>query len=356
MALARHMDMVNAEFARRFRGFHTKDTRPMPLYVFRQREDYERFIRKQGLNAANTGGVFFYTDKGSGLAVWISGQSSQQIIQLMQHEGFHQFAWVRIGRDLPSWANEGLAEYFADAFLLRGSFVTGKTNARRVRRVKAAAQDSSYVPFRRLLNMTTDEWLSKVNGGDRRAGLLYDQAWSIVHFLIHGGNGKYAGPFENYLKLISRGTLPNKAFKRAFRTDDYGSFENAWKKYVAQLEPDPIYIAAERLEFLGLGLKYLFEHDIEIHTIGELRTALKASNFRMMRNSHGEVETVSAADDDLFEPPQPAEDAGAATLELVPSERDDKPPSLWIKGLSPDVGLVWRLDSEGALRDELVFQ
>ena len=38
----------------------------------------------------------------------------------VQHEGFHQFAHAVIGGDIPTWLNEGLAEYFGEALFTGG--------------------------------------------------------------------------------------------------------------------------------------------------------------------------------------------------------------------------------------------
>ena len=98
---AAHMDAVFSEYKRRFANFTQHDHKAMDLYLFRTQDQYQQFLAEHDINAANTGGMFFIQEDLRGLATWTADKSRTQTFEvLLQHEGFHQFAFAYIGPDL----------------------------------------------------------------------------------------------------------------------------------------------------------------------------------------------------------------------------------------------------------------
>jgi hypothetical protein len=318
------------------------------------------FLKSSGINGSNTVGMFFRSTKEDGLATYVRGHSMREVEQTLQHEGFHQFAFARIARDLPPWVNEGIAEYFGVAYLSKGRLVTGIADGDRLLRVQRAIRDDKLVPMDVLLNMSAQDWSNRVTGGDTAARTMYDQSWSLVHFLIESG-GSRAELLEKYLRALSHGTKNAEAFKECFGkgTED---FEKAWKEYTLALEPDPVGTAASRIAFLAVGLRFLYEKGVEVTSIDELRTELRKAGFVARRLGHAGVEVFSAADDANFTLPTPK---GAVegqkgrkppSLILIASKNPSLPPSIATDGLKVRVRVNWRLDKSGALVDEMVFE
>ncbi|MCC7407705.1 MAG: hypothetical protein IT442_06510, partial [Phycisphaeraceae bacterium] len=104
---ATHMDQVFAAYERRFNAFEERSTGPMPLYLFRSRQDYQAFLKLQQIDGENSGGMFFVCPTGRGLATFVGDQPRAKVFATLQHEGFHQFADKYIGPNLPIWINEG---------------------------------------------------------------------------------------------------------------------------------------------------------------------------------------------------------------------------------------------------------
>ncbi len=146
----------------------------------------------------------------------------------IQHEGFHQFASaVARHGELPVWVNEGLAEYFGEAVFTGDSYVTGLIPPERAARVKEMIKTDQYVSITKMMAMSHGEWNAAL------AAVNYDQAWSMVHFLAHGENGKYQGAFSNFIQLLSRGQLPDRAWDTTFGNP--AGFEDRWKEYWLKL-------------------------------------------------------------------------------------------------------------------------
>ena len=354
--LAGYMDDVYDEYTRRLANFQVRNSERIRLYLFRDQAGYLGHLAGLGIGGQNTGGMFFVTGGDAGLATFVRGQRRQRMLHTLQHEGFHQFAYERIGRGLPIWANEGLAEYFGAAVPQRGRLRLGQFDDASVTALKLAVRDGRQFGFEELLSMTDEEWSLRVSSGDPNAGLMYLQSWSMVHFLLHGGSGRFQPMFEAYLHNIKRGVEPMPAFVDAFGTDDIGSFERAWAGWVLdELEPDALSTAGDRLEFLGAGLRKLHEQGVSPGTMDELKTELKGRGFRLRTWSSGVVRTLSADQDELFDAP-PAPRGKPSSLEIVPPRTEKLPPGIAVRGLGSSVQLVWRFDEDGGVVGEVEFR
>lgn len=343
----RHMDRVFEEYDRRFAAFPVKGGMSFPLYLFSTQQKYVEHLRGDGIDGANTAGMFFKSSEGDGLATFVGGMPRSAVRTTLQHEGFHQFAWTRIGRHVPVWANEGLAEYFGAAYLVRNRFVLGRADEGRLAGLKRAIETGKTIPFGRLLSMTDQEWGARVAGGHDETGLQYTQSWSIVHFLIDGDRGKYEGMFVKYLEGVGTGLQHQQAFGRAFGTTDYAEFEAAWKRHVERLEPDPVSTASGRLSFLARGVQGLHAAGQTPGTFEELRKALVDAKFRAIRLSHGSYTELSAEDAAMFQVPPEKPGAAAGTPELVASKDAALPPSLRARVGRLTASVVWTKDKSG---------
>ena len=150
---------------------------------------------------------------------------------VVQHEGFHQFADAVIGRDLPIWVNEGLAEYFGEAVYTGDGFESGLIPQWRLSRIRGRFEAGEFGSIERLMTMSHAEW----NGDLQVAN--YDQAWSLVHFLAHADGGKYQKPFSKFMGLLGRGVEWRGAWRQSF--GDARGLEDRWRDYWTTLPDDP---------------------------------------------------------------------------------------------------------------------
>lgn len=351
--VAVHMDLAHAYYSDRFAGFRSRQLQQHPLHVFATRQGYLDFLATHDINGAGSSGMFFVSRKGSGLATFLEDQGLSGMLRTLRHEGFHQFAHSKIGPNLPQWVNEGMAEYFAEAIVVEGRFTPGHVSPAALQNVQRAVAEDDFIPFEELLNLSTDAWGERVRNGDAR--LLYDQSWSMVHFLVHA-DPRYRAAFESYLAELGRGHDSRRAFNKAFNSPDYAAFERAWKQYVENLEPTPETTAALRLRFLGEGLRLLHERDVAVESIDHLQTLLRAGEFRMRISfGHGLSLEMRADEDEHFQPPEPRRRGREASLELIAAE-DDLPPRLVVRGLQHTVRLDWQRGGDGEPISEINYE
>lgn len=358
-----HMDAVFEEYERRFASFPAKNSSSVRLFLFDTNENYFAKLAERGVKADNTAGIFFWSSQEVGLSTFLEGQSGLRMFHTLQHEGFHQFAYIRIGSSLPIWANEGVAEYFGQAILVKGKLKTGVAPESRIERIREEIRNEISFPLEELLTISHERWNMAVSGGDVRAGVLYDQSWSVIHFLINAENGKYADALQTYIRTAATGAAPEQAMIKAFGSADAAkAMDQKWRDWALNdWKADPLSTAAERLEFLGEGIKAVAAKGLAFTSIDELKAHLRAMKFALRRVDHGIMRELAATDDRLFEAPvlddaRPGRKAPAMEL-AVPKTTKGGPrlPEIRVTGLPAIVRLEWSGDDADP-RPEVVFE
>ncbi|MEL7088248.1 MAG: DUF1570 domain-containing protein, partial [Planctomycetota bacterium] len=346
-----------AGLAKRFAVLRGNSRQKQNLYLLRNRGDYIAAMAEFGIPAEASGGMFFWGPRISGLATWVEGLTRDQVYSTLQHEGFHQFAHTKMGENLPLWVNEGLAEYFGSAIVVKNRVRMGIVDEDRIQLIRDALKTGTALGFDELLNITSNQWHHNMLTGSPKGRLQYDQSWAIVHFLVHGDNGRYQKAFENYLKLISRDRSHREAFAQSFGSNDTRLFAKRWMKFLEEVEADPYSTALKRLQFLGAGMAYLAEQDdAEVPAdLAGLKQALQDRAYRVKWMTEAGERTVEASDESQYGYRGPRD--VPAEFELLPrSEGSDLPPQIAASQLKPTATLVWTRDEEGNLRSTLEFK
>jgi hypothetical protein len=196
----------------------------LPFYLFANIEDYYAAGGPPG-----SAGVFM-GDKLMGVSSKRgSGSATDYTWHVIQHEGFHQFVRYVVRGRIPTWVNEGMAEYFGESIFTGDGMVTAVIPPSRCKRIKARIASGEFMPIKRMMYLSLAEWNSQMST------LNYDQAWSMCHYMAHGDGGKYQGAFVAFMQEIGRGNPWEKAWQTTFGSAD--GFEEKWKQYWLSL-PD----------------------------------------------------------------------------------------------------------------------
>jgi hypothetical protein len=218
------------EFYYRTRGFAGTVRERLPIYVFRRAEDY---YAAGGLRGS--AGAF----DGQRLMAIAGESTSARTWHIIQHEAFHQFAAAALGRELPTWANEGLAEYFGHGRFTGDHFFTGLIPPERLARVREGIRAQQFRPLIEMMRLAHDRWNIEVGLGSHAAAASnYDQAWAMVHFLAHADDGRYQDAFASFLRAISHGQAWEQAWVRSFG-NDVSAFQQRWEEYWLGLPDHP---------------------------------------------------------------------------------------------------------------------
>lgn len=219
------MDAMAVEYLRQTNELKKAPPPPyMQFKFFRRIEDYEAAGGTPG-----SGGQF---DRRTGVLMAVAGQQTDaRTWHRVQHEAFHQFAHHTLGTELPPWLSEGLAEYFAESVFTGDSLVVGMIPEARRSRIVSAMSDDQFMPLERMMLMTSDEWNRELIRDN------YDQAWSLVFYLLHGDNGAQSPKFRDFLVLCSQGHTWQSAWRQTLGSID--GLERAWLRWWRQLPQDP---------------------------------------------------------------------------------------------------------------------
>jgi hypothetical protein len=212
------MTKMAEEYQARTRDFSGAIRQRLPFYLYKDAKQYHAYGGSRG-----SAGYFDGTK-----LVAIAGEvPSVNTWQTVQHEGFHQYCHAVIGGDIPTWVNEGLAEYFGESIFTGDGFVSGVVPNDRADRVKKMIAAGKARSVEEMMNVTLDQWNANMSAYN------YDQAWSMVHFLAHGENGKYQKAFAGFMMAVGHGSSWQKAWAEHFGSSE--GFEEKWKRYWTEL-------------------------------------------------------------------------------------------------------------------------
>jgi len=127
---------------------------------------------------------------------------------------------------LPAWLDEGLAEYVAAGVggaAGHRDFEPGRKN-----RGRFLEHDRSRnrLSLSKVLSLSTDDYRSTSDGA-----LMYSQSYTLVDFLLHGGEGRYRPGFLDYLRGTYRGKTSSSDLRRCLKAQ-WRRLEPEWKDYV----------------------------------------------------------------------------------------------------------------------------
>lgn len=134
------------------------------------------------------------------------GEESMRVV-------FHEYAHLvisNVGRNIPVWLNEGLAEFYS----------TYRVGAGGKEAVLGAAvpshlvllNDATLVPLPQLLAVTPESPM--YNEGSRRS-VFYAQSWALTHMLLLG-EPRRSPQLGQFLSLVGQGIPAASAWERAF--------------------------------------------------------------------------------------------------------------------------------------------
>lgn len=224
-------DRMFEEYTERTSGFARPPQRKMLLRLYAKAADYHA----DGGPAGSLGGVKFGRNSAGALTAELMVVDERREVEdtwhVLQHEGFHQFAKFAISPRLPVWVDEGLADYYAIARFVGDGFVYGRIPEHRRERARRMIKANEHQPFAKFTTFTYQQWMADLSPRH------YLQAWSMVHFLTEGEEGKHQKSFNAYVAALARGTEGQQAWNQAFGRETQ-ALEDAWKKYWTGMPAD----------------------------------------------------------------------------------------------------------------------
>jgi len=223
------------EYHNRTRSFSGRINTRFPLFLYKNREDYTRHpgVVKGSSGTYNRRSLVAVAPRPGG--TW----------RVVQHEGFHQFAHRMIKGRLPTWLNEGLADYFGAGVWTGDSLVVGVISRHSLGRLRTMIDSGKLMPLDKMLDMKQKKWNDKLKSQN------YLQAWSMVHFLVHADKGKYRNALSSYIRDLSQGRSSSAAFRKRFGKN-VKAFQDRYTRWWSKLKDNPTADLYDRIKVLTL--------------------------------------------------------------------------------------------------------
>jgi hypothetical protein len=295
--LSRRMDAMYEEYAHRLADFdRPDDSAPFEVYLVHTQQKY---LHLAGITLAGTGGSF--NANRHLLAAFLDGQGRDALRRTLQHEAFHQFASQAIGKNIPIWLNEGLAQMFEEGVWTGDGFQLGEVPPRRLRQLHRDIDEGALIDFPRLLGMSPSDWA--VNWHDPvKAATQYNQAWAMTHFLIYAadddGGWKYRARLIEMLKLLRGGADADTAFRAAF-SDNIAGFHDRFMEFAQTLGPTPLATEIENQGVLADMLVNARARGRTFASIDQVRAASEKEKW-LIHYRRGALQWDSAADPSVY--------------------------------------------------------
>lgn len=225
---------------------------PITVIVFRGDESYRHYKPLYQGRPVTVTGYFQASDDKSYITLAARNRAGD-LNAVIFHEYVHVLT-SNFRRRLPSWINEGLAEYFS----------TFQLN-RREDRVTIGSPIPSHIqlmtsrellPIEELLEI--DEASPAYNELDRKR-IFYAQSWALVHFLLLGESGKRGAQFFDFIEKWTPARPAVDQFREAFKTDP-AEIEAALRLYVNRGNYDS--------EQVQLGERLAFDQSMKTEQLG----------------------------------------------------------------------------------------
>jgi tetratricopeptide (TPR) repeat protein len=234
MRLEQFREASSQIFAQIFSPLVINSSLPINVIVFKNDSAYRPFKPLHQGRPAEVSGHF----QSSGDVAYIAlaaGRGAANPYGVIFHEYVHALTsgdtlsaapGTTPGVPLPTWASEGLAEYFSSFEVTDGGRKgrLGGAIASHVRLLR----ERPLIPLETLLAVDQE---SPFYVETDKKNLFYAESWALTHYLLRPGGRR--AQFRQFINAMAQGDPADLSFKRAFQTG-YATIEQELENYISQ--------------------------------------------------------------------------------------------------------------------------
>jgi len=246
------------------------------VVVFPSHEAYEPFKPSYNGAATSVRGHFV----AGPVANYILLTADAETLRVAYHEYVH-VAIHRVLASAPAWFHEGLAEFYSTFEMTFDDRVRlGSVLPEHVLLVR----ERGLMPLATLIAVDRD---SALYNEDDKSSVFYAQSWLLVHYLLLGQHGKFAGQLAPFAGQLVDGASLQDACARALNTTPE-RLEEELRLYASENS----YL--RRLVPLPTGLTPLSGASSSVLSVAEVHTTLGDILLNMSRHDAAEAELKAA--------------------------------------------------------------
>ena len=274
-SIIRQVLRIRSTFTPLFSGIPDATPEIPGLLIFSDTEEMSFTLRTRLAvsSASEAPARSFLNDSGQFIAVATDQTNSLAFDRALQASALEQMLIPIFEGRLPPWARIGLLQYAGSLHWRDARLVGGESCAGLLQALRSPQGDDQLIPIERLLTLDAAQWADF----ERRGGALRMQAnaWLMIHFLIHGENGRLVPFFKDWLHAVAIGR--DGALDLAARLAPVFSleaFEKARLRHVGTLVPGQIEAFREQAELLRVLMQELEDSSIRALDSSALKVEL----------------------------------------------------------------------------------
>jgi hypothetical protein len=209
--VAQEFEQMRYVFATEFPNFRLESGAPLLVFAARDEATAKSLEPEawKNKNAAKPAGVFHHGWEKQYVMVRLDtwGQSTREVVY---HEYAHSILHLN-SRWLPTWLDEGMAEFYAYTRFQKHQIVIGAPSE-----LFAILRVKPLFPVESLIGD-----LSRYQSDAYGAQMFYAESWALVHFLTFGPGMENGRRLNAFFHALQQGTEQKKAFQ-----DTFGDFKS----------------------------------------------------------------------------------------------------------------------------------
>ena len=164
----------------------------------------------------------------------------RRLFQRLYHEAFHaylaNFVYPRADGELPSWLNEGLAN-FETAIFEVGELRIGHADRERLVAARMAMSKGTLLPVGELLKSGPKQFQVAHATEQQVSDRYYLASWALAYYLTFDRKLLGTKELNDYVKALQHGVDPQEAFRELVGRP-LPQFEKEYNQYLRYLQPD----------------------------------------------------------------------------------------------------------------------
>jgi hypothetical protein len=222
--VATRLEQFRDVFTRLFSKVKFTSPVPTTVIVFKSDNSYKPFKPISDVSG------YFQSGEDVNYITLTTEQRSDDPFRTIFHEYVHLLVNNTMGRNVPIWFNEGLAEFYSTFRMEEGNrkVILGDVVSNHVLYLR----EQKMIPLRVLFSVEHDS--PQYNETSKR-GVFYAESWALMHYLIEGNKGQRKEQLGRFISLLTANVPPEKAFQQAFQTS-YEVIEKELRDYVQRFQ------------------------------------------------------------------------------------------------------------------------
>ncbi len=226
----RFMTTLLGQYERYFQNWSGKSG--ARIVVFDNPDDFRKYAG--GTVALTHAGLAGYchlkTDEAGNQFYELVTFESQNLWQVLAHEGFHQFIGYELGQQIPMWLNEGMAQYFETAFIIGSQFHVGQVSRGKLLYAQALILNKQAPPLSQLIQWDRATFYANAN-------VAYPMSWALVYYLVNSHDERFGqSEFRRYMQDLKYGQDDYRSFQRRFGAN-IDHWQTDFENYILHLQP-----------------------------------------------------------------------------------------------------------------------